>query len=74
MNVKTVLNLGIADCSREKILCSHLNITQYPTLAVLTNSTVVVLDEQQFLVEEGLIASNNAKNIASKLVGRLKAE
>jgi hypothetical protein len=74
MNVKTALNLGIADCSREKELCVLLNVTHHPTLAVLTDTTVEVLDEQQFLVQEGLIGANEAKNIASQIVNRLKRD
>ena len=32
-----VENLGIADCLTQKALCSHLNATRFPSLAILTN-------------------------------------
>lgn len=44
LEVETPLNLAIADCEREKIFCNHLNVTHYPTLVGLTNSSMAILD------------------------------
>jgi thioredoxin-like negative regulator of GroEL len=54
LEVKTSYNLGITDCEREKNLCNHLNVTHFPTLVELTNTSMSILDEQRFLHEEGL--------------------
>lgn len=45
LEVKTPLQMGIADCQREKQLCDHLNVTHFPTLVQLTNSTMAHIDE-----------------------------
>jgi hypothetical protein len=47
--------MGIADCQREKDLCSYLNVTKFPALAQLTSNTINIVDEQQFLLKEGLV-------------------
>jgi len=52
---KTEMNLGMTDCSREGLLCDHLNITHYPTLGILSNVSFTIIDEQLFLANEELI-------------------
>jgi hypothetical protein len=66
--------MGIADCQREKELCSHLNVTNFPALVQLTSNTINIIDEQQFLLKEGLVEENDPKVILNSIVGRLKGE
>ena len=74
LEVKTPYNLGITDCEREKALCSHLNITHFPTLIELTSTAMNIVDEQSFLVTEGLIAESDPKAVLNAIVRHLKDE
>lgn len=56
------------------MLCSHLNISHYPTLVGLTNTSVSILDEQAFLEKEGLASEKDPKVMVNKIVKRLRSE
>jgi hypothetical protein len=66
--------MGITDCQIEKGLCDHLNITQFPTLTLLTSNSMTILDEYKLLEHEGLISSEDPKVQLNSIVALLQKE